>query len=116
MSKEPVDLFAAAQGAERRTSVRLGSKAGYDARSLALCRDYADPDSLRVLAGRIKQHVLDHLDGYLEQAEAKLQANGVVVHFAVDAKAACGIVAEILERRQARRVVKAKTMVSEEVE
>jgi L-lactate dehydrogenase complex protein LldF len=115
MSKEPIDRFAAAQSAERVSSVRLGSKAGHEKRTLALYGDYAEPDRLRELAGRIKQHTLDHLDEYLERATHRLEANGVRVHFAVDARAACRTVATILERRQATRVVKAKTMVSEEI-
>jgi L-lactate dehydrogenase complex protein LldF len=116
MTKEPMDRFAAGQIAERRASVRLGSKAGHEKRTLALYGDYSEPDRLRVLAGRIKQHVLDHLDFYLERASSTLEANGARVHFAADAEAACRTVTAILQRRQAKRVVKAKTMVSEEIE
>lgn len=116
MSGEPIDAFARAQSPERRASVRGGAKAGHEARTLALYRDYARPDALRGLAGEIKQHVLDHLDQYLESATAALEARGVHVHFADDARAAREAVARILERRGARRVVKAKTMVSEEIE
>ncbi len=111
-----MDGFARAQSDERRASVRLGSKASHEARTAALSADYADPDALRRLAGRIKQHTLDHLDGYLLKAEARLQENGAVVHFAADAASARAIVLGILERRQARRVVKTKSMVTEEVE
>ncbi len=116
MKGEPIDAFARAQSPERRASVRGGAKAGHDARTLALYRDYARPDALRVLAGEIKQHVLDHLDQYLEAAAAALEARGVHVHFANDAAGAREAVARILERRGVRRVVKAKTMVSEEIE
>jgi L-lactate dehydrogenase complex protein LldF len=116
MSKEPMDRFAMGQSAERRASVRLGSKAGHEKRTLALHADYAHPDRLRALAGRIKQHTLDHLDVFLDRAASRLEENGVQVHFAADARAACQLVAAILQRRQAKRVVKAKTMVSEEIE
>ncbi|HZU85065.1 MAG TPA: lactate utilization protein B [Polyangiaceae bacterium] len=116
MKGPPLERYAAAQGAERRDSVRLGSKAGHDARSVAFARDLSDPDGLRVLAGRIKQHVLEHLDTYLDQAERRMTATGAEVHFAADAQAARRVIATILERRGARRVVKAKTMVSEEIE
>jgi L-lactate dehydrogenase complex protein LldF len=116
MSKEPIDRFAAGQTAERKSSVRLGSKAGHEKRTLALFDDYPHLDRLRTIAGQIKQHTLDHLDLYLERAAKRLESNGVSVHFALDADSARGTVAEILRRRQARRVVKAKTMVSEEIE
>ena len=114
--RERVDQFAAAQSESRRAAVRLGSKAGHDKRTEVLARDYADPDGLRRLAGTIKQHTLDHLDQYLERAEEQLRAHGAVVHFAADAAQARAIVLEILQRREARRVVKAKSMATEEVE
>ncbi len=115
MSKEPIDRFATGQSTERAASVRLGSKAGHEKRTLTLFGDYADPAALRSLAGRIKQHTIDHLDTYLERAARRLEEHGARVHFAVDAESACRTVASILGRRQAKRVVKAKTMVSEEI-
>ncbi|HEY6477340.1 MAG TPA: lactate utilization protein B [Polyangia bacterium] len=116
MSEEPIDVFAAGQSEGRRNAVRLGSKAEYDKRLKALTRDFADPDSLRRLAGEIKQHTLDHLDLYLERAVARLEGNGAKVHFAVDADEACKTVLSILEARGAKRVVKTKSMATEEVE
>ena len=53
---------------------------------------------------------------YLEQACARLEERGVQVHFAKDAQAARELSLAILERRGARKVVKTKTMVSEEIE
>ena len=114
-SLELIDRFAVAQGADRRAAVRSGAKAGHDKRTEALFGDYDAPNELRALAGRIKQHTLDHLDHYLERAEARLTEQGTSVHFAADAESACRTVREILERRGAKAVVKAKTMVSEEI-
>ena len=116
MSKEPVDAFAAGQSEVRRNAVRLGSKANYDKRVKALTRDYADPDSLRRLAGDIKQHTLDHLDVYLERAVTQLESHGAKVHFAVDAEGARQTVLGILAARGAKRVVKTKSMATEELE
>jgi L-lactate dehydrogenase complex protein LldF len=113
---EPLDRFAAAQGESRRSAVRLGSKAGHDKRTETLARDYADPDGLRRLAGEIKQHTLDHLDVYLERAQTELEAHGARVHFAADADEACRTVLAILERRGAKRIVKTKSMATEEIE
>ena len=113
---EPLDRFAADQADGRRNAVRLGAKAEYDKRLKALTRDYADPDALRRLAGDIKQHTLDHLDVYLERAVSQLEAHGARVHFAVDAEEACRTVLEILRGRGATRVVKTKSMVTEEIE
>jgi L-lactate dehydrogenase complex protein LldF len=113
---EPVDAFAAGQAEARRNAVRLGSKANYDKRLKALTCDFGDPDSLRRLAGDIKQHTLDHLDVYLERAVAQLEAHGAKVHFAVDAEEARQTVLAILAARGAKRVVKTKSMATEELE
>jgi L-lactate dehydrogenase complex protein LldF len=113
---ERIDRFAAGQAPERRSAVRLGSKAGHEKRTEVLFRDYADPDALRRLAGAIKQHALDHLDLYLGRAETQLRAHGAEVHFVADAEEACRKVLEILELRGVDRVVKAKSMVTEEIE
>ena len=113
---DAVDRFAAAQGQERRDAVRLGSKAGHEKRTEILFRDYADPDGLRRLGGAIKQHALDHLDVYLPRAEANLRAHGAQVHFAADAAEAREQVLAILRRRGALSLVKAKSMVTEEIE
>lgn len=113
---EPLDRFAALQKHERKLAVYSGSKAGHEKRTETLFADFPDPEGLRVLAGRIKQHTLDHLDSYLERACQRLEEHGVRVHFAADADAARRLSLAILERRGARRVVKSKSMVSEEIE
>lgn len=64
----------------------------------------------------MKQHVVENLDTYLPQVEAKLKANGVIVHWAATAEAANQAVLGIMRARGATRMVKAKTMVSEETE
>lgn len=112
---EPIDAFAAAQSISRRDAVVHSAALTTEQRSHILRRDYEDPDALRRLAGRIKQHTLDHLDHYLEQAVSTLEKNGVHVHFAPTAEAACRIVLGILQKAGARSVVKSKSMVSEEI-
>ncbi|MBC2604007.1 LutB/LldF family L-lactate oxidation iron-sulfur protein [Puniceicoccus vermicola] len=115
MSSQIIDQFAADLDGEVRTSVRSGSAAGTDKRHKVLFEDFPEADRMRELAGKVKQHTLDHLDKYLEQAEAALKANGAKVHFAWDAKAACDEVEAILRQSNAKTVTKSKSMVSEEV-
>src|SRR3954454_11918914 len=74
-----------------------------------------NPDGLRDLAGRIKQHALDHLDYYLEQLTANVRRNGGHVHFARDAAEAKRIITDIATRAGCTRCIKSKSMVSEEI-
>jgi len=72
-------------------------------------------EDLRSRARAIKSHTLAHLDAYLQQAAAQIRAHGGTVHWAATAADATRIVAEICERRNVRRVVKSKSMATEEV-
>lgn len=58
--------------------------------------------------------MLTHLDRYLEQFEAQARACGIQVHWARDAAAHNRIVHELLAARHVRRVVKSKSMLTEE--
>ncbi len=116
MKYQPIDQYAVGLKSETRAAVYDGSKKGYEARTKILFDHYPDPNRLRHIAGEIKQHVVENLDTYLPQVEAKLQAQGVTVHWAATAEAANEAVLSILRARKAKKLVKAKTMVSEETE
>lgn len=72
-------------------------------------------DALRDQARAIKDHALDHLDSYLEQFEARLVARGGVVHWCEDAAAARDTVLRLCRESGGSRIVKGKSMVSEEI-
>jgi L-lactate dehydrogenase complex protein LldF len=71
-------------------------------------------EELRQLASRIKMHTITHLDRYLEQFADSAEANGAVVHWAKDAREHNEIVYGILRERQVKRLVKSKSMLTEE--
>jgi L-lactate dehydrogenase complex protein LldF len=77
---------------------------------------YAVPEfqELRNLASGIKDHTLSRLDYYLERFEAAALANGVRVHWAANAEEHNQIVLDIIRARGATRVVKSKSMLTEE--
>src|SRR5437870_13012266 len=75
----------------------------------------ADSSRLRDHAKSIKEHTLAHLDRYLEQLEASVIRVGGKVHWAADAGEARGIVLQIARETQARRIVKSKSMTTEEI-
>ena len=82
-------------------------------------RDHAaalvpDWEELRVRASAIKEHALTHLDEYLTQFEANAIENGMQVHWARDADEHNRIVHGILEAAGAKRLVKSKSMLTEE--
>lgn len=74
-----------------------------------------DFEALRHRAAGVKAHALARLDEHLETAERHLMENGVRVHWAADAAEARDILAGVVRERSARRVVKAKSMLSEEL-
>ncbi len=70
---------------------------------------------LRKRAHAVRAETIAHLDSYLEQFIANVQANGIAVHRAADAKQAVQIVLDLVQRAGARTVAKSKSMVSEEI-
>ncbi len=80
----------------------------------AAIRQVPEWEILRETASQIKDHVLSRLDDYLIEFEAQAQANDVHVHWARDAAEHNQIVFDILQKHQVTRVVKSKSMLTEE--
>lgn len=76
--------------------------------------DVPDWEALRSRAAAAKAHVLDHLEELLLLFEERATAAGAVVHWASDAAALRRCVTGILRECDARRVVKSKSMLTEE--
>lgn len=64
---------------------------------------------------QIRLHTIAHLDYYLNEFANHARSHGVHVHFADDAAEAVKLALEIAERKQAKSVVKSKSMVTEEL-
>ncbi len=71
--------------------------------------------TMRQQAAAIKRHALNHLADLLEEAEANMQSNGIQVLWAADAAEARTHVLEIARRHDVHRIVKSKSMVTEEI-
>jgi L-lactate dehydrogenase complex protein LldF len=69
---------------------------------------------LREHASAIKQHVMSQLPHYLEQFERNAKALGVHVHWAENGAEHNRIVYQILQQHNVKRVVKSKSMLTEE--
>ena len=73
-------------------------------------------DALRDQARDIKDHVLEHLDIYLERYEAKVKEAGGHVHWADTADEARAAILAICRGVGAKMATKGKSMISEEIE
>ncbi len=71
-------------------------------------------EQLREYASQIKNNVLSNLDSYLVEFEKAAGQNGVKVHWASDANEFNDIVSRILKENNALKVVKSKSMLTEE--
>ena len=71
-------------------------------------------EDLRNAASAIKEHTLSHLADYLEEFERNATANGIKVHWAESGDEMNAIVANIIEERGAKHLVKSKSMLAEE--
>jgi L-lactate dehydrogenase complex protein LldF len=73
-------------------------------------------ERLREQASRIKQHTLDNLYNYLTEFEKNAIQNGIHVHWAQNAGEHNAIVLKILQDQGAKKIVKSKSMLTEECE
>ena len=71
-------------------------------------------EEIREAAKQIRDHTIAHLDVYLERFEREAVARGAVVHWAESTADVNNIVLEIAAQHAVRKVVKSKSMVSEE--
>ncbi len=92
---------------ERATSRLSGKRA----QALALI----DAARLREEARAVRETAVANLPDLLEELEANLTTNGCQVHWAADGKEANEIVERIARQHGASRVVKSKSMVTEEI-
>jgi L-lactate dehydrogenase complex protein LldF len=71
-------------------------------------------ETLRDYASAIKANVLSNLDEYLIEFEKNAQKNGIIVHWAANAEEHNKIVYKILSENKATKLVKSKSMLTEE--
>ena len=72
-------------------------------------------EDLRETARKIKDETLLKLDKYLEKFVENAEKAGAKIHWARDGKEACAIVLSLINERKASKVVKSKSMATEEI-
>jgi L-lactate dehydrogenase complex protein LldF len=90
-------------------------KSGFQDRRAATIAKLPEWETLRDEGRAIKNHVLAHLDLYLERFERKVTESGGQVHWARTGREACEIIERICRDVDARTVTKGKSMVAEEI-
>jgi L-lactate dehydrogenase complex protein LldF len=77
---------------------------------------FVDWQAARHLAAEVKNHTLENLADLLEQFERAFSARGGKVFWAATASEAADYVVNLAQRRQAKKVVKSKSMTTEEIQ
>jgi len=95
---------------------RLRVLNGFTVKRNQLFAELPDGEELRDQAREIKRHTINNLDQYLTQLEANVVGHGGTVHWARNGEEARRIVLDLARRNNVRRVVKSKSMVTEEIE
>lgn len=105
----------ALQDTQARGAFDRATKRFTTLRTAALTSLPMNGDPTRDQARAIRAETLRHLDRYLAQFADAVEAAGGKVHWAADAAEANRMVCEIAQTNQVKRVVKSKSMVSEEI-
>ena len=92
-----------------------GAQDRLQSRRLSAVTELGDWESWRSLGEEIRQHVLDHLDYYLFELSEKVAERGGSVYFAETAEEANDYILNIVKEKEAKKIVKSKSMVTEEI-
>ncbi|GER71816.1 lactate utilization protein B [Weizmannia acidilactici] len=97
------------RGAVRSAQERLQTN------RLAAANELGNWEEWRSLGEEIRQHVLNHLDYYLYQLSENVSKRGGHVFFAQTADEASQYIKEVVQKKSAKKVIKSKSMVTEEI-
>ncbi|KAB2338005.1 iron-sulfur cluster-binding protein [Cytobacillus depressus] len=84
-------------------------------RRIAAAEELGNWEEWRSLGEEIRQHVLENLDYYLYQLSENVAKRGGHVFFAETAEEASQYIRDVIEKKNAKKVVKSKSMVTEEI-
>ncbi|NOX38552.1 MAG: iron-sulfur cluster-binding protein [Calditrichaeota bacterium] len=102
------------QNSRYRENIRRATEHALEQRRLAV-DEIPDWERLRQEGHRRKQQIIDHLPEHLNQFIENARARGIVVYQAPDARTANQFVEQIARQHGVRRIVKSKSMVTEEI-
>ncbi|MEI7606324.1 MAG: lactate utilization protein B [Rhodospirillaceae bacterium] len=112
------DFAVKARNALQDPKLRANFRRAMDGLMAKRATQFTDPEEWRALRARgaeARVRALAKLPELLERLESRCTANGITVHWAETTAEANTIVLSILQEAGARRVIKGKSMVSEEM-
>ena len=109
------DTFSALNDPQLRHNFKR-AMSGLMEKRQAVFPDLEEWQKLRELGNSIRENALRKLPELLEQLEANCTSNGIQVHWAETVDEANNLVLGIAQQHNVKRVVKGKSMVSEEME
>jgi len=118
-NKQTPDFSERIKHALADRQLRLNFRGAMDflrAKRNAAFNDETEWQKLRKDGAKIRNDVIEHLPELLEQLEQQCTRNGIHVHWAEDSAEANQIILNIAKEKHAKRVVKGKSMASEEIE
>jgi len=118
MRPEPEKFSPKAKKALKNPDLQDAMTANHEFACLARQAALSEPrlEEMKRHAHRIKDHVLDHLGGYLEQYEQQAVANGITVHWARTPSEARDIIRSVCQKVDARLAVCGKSMIAAEID
>jgi L-lactate dehydrogenase complex protein LldF len=84
-------------------------------RRLDAAEELGNWEDWRALGEEIRQHTLENLDYYLQQLSENVVKRGGHVFFAQTAEEANEYIANVVQKKHAKKIVKSKSMVTEEI-
>lgn len=102
------------QDVDRRSFLRSSMRGYMNTRSVTQHR-FHDYESARIAAGEIKWNAIENLDKLLAEFADKLEARGTTVHWCNNSEEARQVILSILNKHNAKSVIKSKCMTTEEI-
>lgn len=87
----------------------------FQTRRLSAAEELGNWEEWRLHGEEIRQHVLENLDYYLHQLSENVSKRGGHVYFAQTAEEASSYIQNVVKKKNAKKIVKSKSMVTEEI-
>jgi len=118
MATHPLTFYERAEAALHDGQLKLAldrATSRFTSQRASALERLLNSDEVRDRARAARARALAQLDQYLEQLATNVEAAGGVAHWAWDAADAQRIILELCRSRGVRRIVKGKSMASEEI-